>query len=145
MDFAKFKKILSIIALLFNLFYQWLILLPILKYLASNEYTIKDSFIFPEEIDDKDSEFFLQTFHCKRLLTYVLRHFFENTERVEGLKIEFKELLSLATRESYFIFNGELYKDVEGVAMASPLDRTLSNAFLKFFWKELVTKLSLWL
>ena len=78
-------------------------------------------------------------------MTYVLRHFFENTERVEGLKIEFKELLPLATRESYFIFNGKLYKDVEGVAMASPLDRTLSNAFLKFFWKELVTKLSLWL
>ena len=28
---------------------------------------------------------------------------FENTEKVEGLsKIEFKELLSLATKESYF-------------------------------------------
>ena len=34
---------------------------------------------------------------------------FENTEKVEGLsKIEFKELLSLATKESYFSFNGKL-------------------------------------
>ena len=32
---------------------------------------------------------------------------FEDNERVEGLsKIEFKKLLSLVTRESYFIFNG---------------------------------------
>ena len=40
---------------------------------------------------------------------------FENMEKVEGLpKIEFKELLSLATKESYFIFNGQLYKQVDG-------------------------------
>ena len=106
MDFAKFKKILSIIALLFNLFHQRLILLPILKYLPSNKYTIKDSFTFPEEIDDKDSEFFLQTFHCKRLLTYVLRHFFENTERLEGLKIEFKEFY-LLLQENLILFSME--------------------------------------
>ena len=55
---------------------------------------------------------------------------FENTEKVEGLsKIEFKELLSLATKESYFIFNGQLYKQVDGVAMGSSL--------------EMVTKLSI--
>ena len=36
---------------------------------------------------------------------------FENTERVEALsKIVLKKLLSLATKESYFIFNGKLYK-----------------------------------
>ena len=34
---------------------------------------------------------------------------FENAERVKGLsKEEFKELLSIATKESYFIFNGKL-------------------------------------
>ena len=30
--------------------------------------------------------------------------------------MEFTELLSLATKESYFIFNGKLYKQVLGVA-----------------------------
>ena len=31
---------------------------------------------------------------------------FENTEKLEGLsKMKFKEFLSLATKESYFIFN----------------------------------------
>ena len=59
---------------------------------------------------------------------------FENTERVEGLtKIEFKELLSLATKESYFIFNGKVYQQVDGVAMGSPLGPILTNAFLAYF------------
>ena len=31
--------------------------------------------------------------------------------------MEFKELLSLAAKESYFIFNGQLYKQADGVAM----------------------------
>ena len=52
-------------------------------------------------------------------------------EKVEGLsKIEFKELLFLAKKESYFLFNGQLYKQVDGVAMGSPLGPTLTNVFL---------------
>ena len=59
---------------------------------------------------------------------------FENMEKVEGLsKIEFKELLSLATKESYFIFNGKHYKQVDGVAMGSPLGPTFANVFLAHF------------
>ena len=51
---------------------------------------------------------FLITLHLKRLLISALA-LFENTEKVEGLsKTEFKELLSLATKESYFSFNGKL-------------------------------------
>ena len=47
-------------------------------------------------------------------------------EKIEGLsKIEFKELLSLATKESYFNFNGKLYKQVDRVAVGSPLGSTL--------------------
>ena len=62
---------------------------------------------------------------------------FENTEKVEGLsKIEFKELLSLATKESYFISNGQLYKQVDGVAMGLPLGPMLANAFLIHFKKN---------
>ena len=62
---------------------------------------------------------------------------FENMEKVEGLsKIEFKELLSLATKESYFISNGQLYKQVDGVAMSLPLGPTLANSFLVHFEKN---------
>ena len=56
--------------------------------------------------------------------------FFENMEKIEGLsKIKFKKLLSLATKESYFIFNGKVCEQVDRVAMDSLLGLTLANAF----------------
>ena len=60
------------------------VLVPVLKSLTSNEYTVKDSFSFAEEIVEQDSEFFmesldvvlsLRTSHLKRLLTSALIHF----------------------------------------------------------------------
>ena len=45
-------------------------------------------------------------------------------------KSEFKKLLSLATKESYFIFNDFLYKQIHGVAMSSPLGPT-ENKYLE--------------
>ena len=54
---------------------------------------------------------------------------FKNTEKVESLsKTEFKEILSVPTKEYYFTFNGKLYKQVDG----SPLGPTLGCAFLYF-------------
>ena len=50
--------------------------------------------------------------------------------------MDFKELLSLVTNESYFIFNAKLYKQVDGVAMGSPLGPMLANAFLVHFEKN---------
>ena len=53
---------------------------------------------------------------------------------IEGInKSEFKNLLSLATQESYFIFNDVLYKQKDGVAMGSPLGLTMANVFLSFY------------
>ena len=46
--------------------------------------------------------------HVKVLLTSAI-----NTQIVGLSKIEFKELLSLATKESYFIFDGKPYKQVD--------------------------------
>ena len=58
-------------------------------------------------------------------------------DTVEGLnKSEFKELLSLATKESYFMFNELLYKQIDGVGMGSPLGPTLANPFLCFHEKK---------
>ena len=58
-------------------------------------------------------------------------------ENVEGLsKIEFKKLLSLPTKESYFTFNRQLYKQVDGVTMGSPLGPTFANAFPVNFEKN---------
>ena len=91
------------------------ILAPILKSLTSNEYTVKDSFAFAKEIVGQDSEFFMEGLDFDYLFTNMpleetssiwTKKLFENTEKVVGLsKTEFDELLSLATKESYFIYN----------------------------------------
>ena len=62
---------------------------------------------------------------------------YDQNDSAEGLnKSEFKELLSLATNESYFIFDKILFKHIDGVAMGSRLGTTLANAFLWFYERK---------
>ena len=68
---------------------------------------------------------------------------FENTDTAEGFtKSELKQLLYLETKESYFLFNGLLYKQTDDGAMRSPPGSSLANAFLSFNEKKLVKNLS---
>ena len=58
---------------------------------------------------------------------------FEKIDTVEGFtKSELKELLCLATKESYFIFNSLLYKQMDGITMGSPLRPSLANELLSY-------------
>ena len=50
-------------------------------------------------------------------------------------KSELYYLLKLATSESSFIFDNILYKQIDGVAMSSPLGTSLANAFLCHYEK----------
>ena len=120
-------------------------LVPILKSLTSNEYTVKDLFAFAEETVKQDSQFFMGNLDVDFLFTNIpleetidicLNTLFENMEKVGLSKIEFKKLLSLATKETYFLFKWKLYKQADGVAMGSPLGLTLTNAFLVDFEKN---------
>ena len=65
---------------------------------------------------------------------------YNNEDVIECInKSEFKNLLSLATQESYFIFNNVFYKQKDGVAMGPPLGPTMSKVFLSFYevkWLE---------
>ena len=47
-----------------------------------------------------------------------------------------KQLHVFAGYESFFIFDGEDYTQIDGVAMVSPLCLTLSNAFSCLFEKK---------
>ena len=97
-------------------------LVPILKPLATNEFTVKDSFHFAEEIVDQQHDLLMGSLDVDSLFTSILletieictNELFKESEIVEGLsKTEFKELLSLATKESHFIFDGTLYKQID--------------------------------
>ena len=101
-------------------------LMPILEPLA-NKYTTKDSFNFATEIVEQDSSSFMGSLDTDSLFTNIpleetieicTNNLFKNSDVVHGLKkSEFKDLLSLATKESYFIFNNILYKQIDGIAI----------------------------
>ena len=121
-------------------------LVPILKPLKTNEFTVKDSFHFAAEIVDQQHDLFMGSLDVDSLFTNIpleetieicTNELFKESQTVEGLSAtEFKKLLSLATKDSHFIFDGTLYKQIDGVAMGSPLGPTLANAFLVYHEKN---------
>ena len=114
--------------------------------MTTNEFTVKDSFHFAEEIVDQQHDLFIGGLDVDSLFTNIpleetieiyTNELFKESETVEGLsKTEFKELLSLATKDSHFIFDGTLCKQIDGVPMGSPLGPTLANAFLVYHEKN---------
>ena len=73
----------------------------------------------------------------KETINICTESIYDQNDSIEGLnKSEFKKLLSLATKESYFIFDEILNKQINVVAMVSPLEATLANAFLCFYEKK---------
>ena len=110
-------------------------LVPILEPLTNSKYTVKDSFNFATEIVKQDSSNFMRNLDIGSLFTNILldgtieictNNIFKNSNIVHGLKkSEFEDLLSLATKESYCIFNNILYKQIVGVDIGSPVGPSL--------------------
>ena len=45
----------------------------------------------------------------------------------------FRNLLTVATKQSFFMFNNKFYKQIDGVAMGSPLGSALTSIFMCSF------------
>ena len=51
-------------------------------------------------------------------------------------KTEFEDILRLATKHSYFFFDGSLYQQIDGISMGSPLGPTFANIFINYLEKR---------
>ena len=100
-------------------------LVPKLASITANEFSVKDSFCFAEEIVNQNSNFIMGSLDVDSLFTNIPLEetiniccdtLFKETDIYEGYsKSEFKTLLSLASsKESYFFFNEVLYKHKDG-------------------------------
>ena len=91
-------------------------------------------------IDKQDHNSFMFSFDIDSLFTnvpleetieIVIKNVFGRKRKINGLsKSDFRDLLKLATMGTGFCFNGNYYKQVDGVAMGSLLGPALANAFL---------------
>ena len=55
----------------------------------------------------------------------------DNTPNIP--KHDFRNFLNIATKKSFFLFNNKHYKQVDGVAMESPLGSALADFFMCSF------------
>ena len=117
-------------------------LVTIIEPLTKNEHTVKDTFTFAHDIRSQDANVWMSSFDVDSLFTNIpleetidicCNELFKSTPLVAGLtKTQFRTLLELATKESFIRFNGTYYRQLDGVAMGSPLGPTLANLFLCF-------------
>ena len=124
-------------------------LIPLLSGLTKNEFVSKDSFAFAKNVRDQNSDFFMASFDIDSLFTNVpldetiditVNKLFGRKKKYEGFsKEQFRKLLSLAVKNSFFLFNGTYYEQLDGVAMGSPLGPTIANIFL-CHWEEIWIK-----
>ena len=121
-------------------------LIPILEPLIYNKVTIKDSFSFAKEITMCDSSWYMASLDVESLFTNIPLNEtinncvsdLHNKNLYNGRlsKRDLFKLLETATSESSFICDYLFYKQVDGVAIGSPLGPTLANAFLCHYEKE---------
>ena len=123
-------------------------LVPILTPVTCNQFTVKDSFKFTEEIRTQNKQFIMSSIDVDSLFTNIsldetinicVDELFKEKEnkKINGLsKAQIRELLKLATKQSFFLFNNNYYIQKDGVAMGNPLGPTLANAFLSFHEKN---------
>ena len=118
----------------------------LLKFLTpstANEYTVIDSFHFEEEICQQDSNLHIASLDVDSLFTNIpldetidicVDNLYNDNGNPPNIpKHDFRNLLNIATKESLFMFNNKYYKQVDGVAMGSPLGPALANIFMCSF------------
>ena len=113
-----------------------------LSHLTVNEFTLRNSYEMAEYLKDISytenhvfTSFDITSLYTniplKETLALTCDKMYTNEGSFHNMtKKEFSKLLDTCCNNNYFIFNGKLFKQIDGVAMGSPLSATLANVFL---------------
>ena len=116
-------------------------LVPMLQPYANNKYSLLNSASLVPEILPQDVDLYMVSFDVTSLFTNIPlqatveiileKIFIEENVLFHGLnRNNFKKLLEVAVQDTYFLFNKEIFKQVDGVSMGSPLGPIMANAFM---------------
>ena len=121
-------------------------LVPILSPLTSNEFSVHDSFTFADNVSCFCPDYFMTSLDIEGLFTNIplnevidicIDDLFCDTTTIQNLDCnDMRELLTLEAYDAFFIFDQVMYRQIDGVAMGSPLGPILANAFLCHFEKQ---------
>ena len=116
----------------------------------SSNYATKDSFTFVEEIKQLNTYGkFLISFDVassftnrppEETINIAIHNVFENYLNLKFTRKELQKLLKIETSETDFIFNNEIYDQIDGVLMDSALDPILANLFMGYYEKDWIKK-----
>ena len=111
-----------------------------------SKYTITDSFTFADEIRKMPAEnTYMVSFDVKSLFTNVplaetidicTKALYEDDTNLKLRKASFIRLMNLATSAIEFSFDGHMYRQIDGVAMGSPLGPTLANIIMGYLEEQ---------
>ena len=116
-------------------------LVPLLNNISVNQFTLQNSAKFIPEILEQDCNSYMVSFDVQSLFTNVplietieiiLNKLFPTQNTVfNGFDMfNFRRILEIAVIDTHFIFNDKIYKQVDGMAMGSPLGPTFANIFM---------------
>ena len=117
-----------------------------LQHLSYNQYTITDTFEFEDKIRKLqiNNGDILVSYDVSSLFTNVpleetiqiladkafTNNWFNETHQLNLSRMDLVDLLRASTKDQLFQFNGQLYEQIDGVAMGSPLGPLLANVFM---------------
>lgn len=141
-DDVPLRPILSMCDSAQHLLAKWLVtvLKPIEQ--SVSRYCVKDSFQFADMMKDYNfKDQIMASFDITSLFTNVPIN--DTIDMIEEIILKFgipvsvpfpmlRRLLTLCTKGVQFLFNGKYVKQIDGIAMGSPLGPTLANIFLGY-------------
>ena len=111
--------------------------------LVLNDYSCKYIFSFVSQIKNSNlSTRFLVSYDVTSLFTNIplqetidiaINLIFNHNHNLNITKKELKKVALFATSQTHFIFNSKFYKQIDGVAMGSPLAPVLADIFMAFY------------
>ena len=135
-------------------------LATLLQPITKSEFTIESTKDFVGKIRSKniDKRFEMVSFDVVSLFTSVPLDFTielilkkvydENLIETKLKRDDLKRLLEMCTKQVHFSFDGKIYRQVNGVAMGSPLGPVIANIFMVELEKRLIPtmgdRISLW-